>query len=66
MKMETITIKSKEPMVVIPMKKYESIIETIEVLNDKELMRQIRESKKYRKRGKKPVDFEKIKKKAGF
>ena len=64
--MKTFTIRSKEPVIVMPIKEYESIMETIEILKDKEIMKQIRESELQRKKGRKSVSFEKIKKKAGF
>ncbi len=64
--MNTLTIKSEEPVVIVPVREYESMQETLEILSDKGIMKQIRESEECRKQGKKAVDFEVIKKKAGF
>ena len=64
--MKTFTIRSKEPVIVMPIKEYESIMETIEILKDKQIMKQIKETESQRKRRGKSVSFEKIKKKAGF
>ncbi len=57
---KTVTINAEEPIVVISMREYESMKETLEVLTDPEMMKQIRETEKARKEGKKPVDFAKL------
>ena len=57
---KTVTINAEEPFVVMSMREYESMKETLEVLTDPEMMKQIRETEKARKEGKKPVDFEEL------
>lgn len=57
---KTITINAEEPFVVMSVREYESMKETLEVLTDLDIMRQIKESEKARKEGKKPVDFEEL------
>ena len=57
---KTVTINAEEPFVVMSMREYESMKETLEVLTDPEMMKQIRETEKARKEGKKPVEFEEL------
>ena len=64
--MKSLVIKSKEPVVLVTVKEYESMKETIEVLSDKILAKQLRNTGIARRKGGKPSDFEKVKKKAGF
>jgi len=41
--MPTLTIKSDKPMVLIPVEEYEALRETIEILSDPALMRDIKQ-----------------------
>ena len=50
--MHTITIKSKKPLVVIPVEEYESMKETIELLSaSPRLLEELREERRKMKRG---------------
>lgn len=42
--MKTITLRTKEPVVVIPVEEYESMKETIEILSDSATMKRIEKS----------------------
>jgi len=50
--MPTLTIKSDKPMVLISLEEYEAMKETIEVLSDPKLMRDIRQARKEFREGK--------------
>ncbi len=60
---KTVSIHADKPVVIMSIEEYESIKETIEVLSDKNIMEQLKESEKARMRGEKPIDFEKLKSK---
>ena len=57
---KTITISAEKPLVVISIEEYESMKETLEVLSDREIMEQIKESERARMKGEKPIDFEEL------
>ncbi|MCF7809666.1 hypothetical protein K9N50_01620 [bacterium] len=59
--MPTITIKSDKPMVLISLEEYESMKETIEILSNPELVKDIEQAHKDYKEGK-TVSWEDLKK----
>lgn len=50
--MPTLTIKSDKPMVLIPIEEYDSMRETIEIISDPALVRDIRRARREFKEGK--------------
>ena len=50
--MPTLTIKSDKPMVLVPVEEYNSMRETIEILSDPTLVRDIRRARREFKEGK--------------
>ncbi len=50
--MPTMTIKSDKPMVLVPVAEYNSMRETIEILSDAALVRDIRKARREFKEGK--------------
>ncbi len=63
--MHTTTIKSDQEMVTIPLKKYLSMQETIEVLQDRHLMRDIQRARKELREGK-TISWDDLKKELGL
>lgn len=63
--MNSITIKSDKPMVTIPLEEYESLKETIELLSDKSLMRDLRRARKEMLEGK-TIAWEEVKRRMGW
>lgn len=50
--MPKITVESDKPMVVIPIDEYEALMETIEILSNPEMMKDIEEARRDLKEGK--------------
>ncbi len=50
--MQTLTIKSDKPMVLISSEEYDAMRETIEILSDPDLMKDIKEARKALREGK--------------
>ncbi|MDP8239223.1 MAG: hypothetical protein P9X24_09040 [Candidatus Hatepunaea meridiana] len=59
--MPTLTIKSDKPMVLIPLEKYESMKETIDILSDSKLVEDVRRGIKDFEEGR-SISMEDIKK----
>ena len=59
--MPTLTIKSDKPMVLIPVEEYEALRETIEILSDPDLVKDIEEARKALREGR-TVSWDKFKK----
>jgi len=59
--MPTLTIKSDKPVVVIPADEYESLLETIEILSNPELVKDIEEARKALREGR-TISWDKFKK----
>lgn len=65
MKTYTTTIKSEKPMVTIPLEDYESMQETIEILSNKALMRDLRKAMQELRDGK-TIPWEEVKRQMGW
>ncbi len=50
--MPTLTIKSDKPVVVVPLDEYEALLETVEILSDPTLKRDIERARKEFREGK--------------
>ena len=57
--MPTLTIESDKPVVVIPVDEYESLLETIEILSNPELVKDIEKARKEFREGK-TIGLEKL------
>ena len=54
---KTITISTEKPLIIMSVEEYGSMKETLEVLSDRDIMQQIRESEEAKLKGEKPIDF---------
>ena len=59
--MPTITFDADKPVVVIPLEEYESLRETLEILSDTELVKDIEDARKAFREGR-TVSWEEVKK----
>lgn len=59
--MPTLTIESDKPVVVIPVDEYESLLETIDILSNPELVKDIEQARKEFREGK-TKSWEQVKK----